>query len=291
VSSDQGGTLQPIQEHSWDVTWNVPDPRGVHNTLFTLHPFSSVRELETYFSFPPDVAISGVVSSKKTYDSPDKFVGGSPYEKIFQDQDSVIVLYDIPPGARFPHINGFFSKDLADMREDPSGLDLRAWRRRAHRLPAFAAILLGAHRRRRQAAIQSVSEEWNGSTGGRPFGIRRYGRVPKSHPVVETGIPSGTHAVRSVPVATGQDACLHLRRDSASERQSVRLWPLAFVWRTDCGSRRRFRAVSPEVWQNAPDGRPSLFTAVEEQLGLKLEAGKSLIEVLVVDHAERASEN
>jgi hypothetical protein len=121
VSSDQGGTLQPIQEHSWDVTWNVPDPRGVHNTLFTLHPFSSLRELETYFSFPPDVAISGVVSSKKSYDSPDKFVGGSPYEKIFQDQDSVIVLYDIPAGTRFPHINGFFSKDLVDVQEDSSG--------------------------------------------------------------------------------------------------------------------------------------------------------------------------
>ncbi len=38
VGSDQGGTLQPIQEHSWDVTWNVPDPRGVQNTFFTLHP-------------------------------------------------------------------------------------------------------------------------------------------------------------------------------------------------------------------------------------------------------------
>jgi hypothetical protein len=62
-----------------------------------------------------------VVSSKKSYDSPDKLVGGSPYEQIFQDQDSVIVLYDIPPGTRFPHINGFFSKDLAEVREDPSG--------------------------------------------------------------------------------------------------------------------------------------------------------------------------
>ena len=46
VSSDQGGTLQPIQEHSWDVTWNPPDPRGVHNTLFTIHPYSSLRELQ-----------------------------------------------------------------------------------------------------------------------------------------------------------------------------------------------------------------------------------------------------
>jgi hypothetical protein len=121
VGSDQGGTLQPIQEHSWDVTWNVADPRGVENTLFTLHPYSSLEELETYFTFPADIGISGVVSSKKSYDSPDKFVGGSPYEKIFQDRDCVIVLYDIPPGTRFPHINGFFSKDLAGLREDPSG--------------------------------------------------------------------------------------------------------------------------------------------------------------------------
>jgi hypothetical protein len=121
VGSDQGGTLQPIQEHSWDVTWNVPDPRGVHNTFFTLHPYSSIHELQTYFTFPPDLSVAEVVSSKKSYDSPDKFVGGSPYEQIFQDQDSVIVLYDIPSGTRFPHINGFFSKDLAELREDPSG--------------------------------------------------------------------------------------------------------------------------------------------------------------------------
>jgi hypothetical protein len=121
VSSDQGGTLQPIQEHSWDVTWNVPDPRGVHNTLFTLHPYSSLRELQTYFTFPPDQSVAEVVSSKKTYDSPDKLVGGSPYEQIFQDQDSVIVLYDIPADTRFPHINGFFSKDLTEVREDGSG--------------------------------------------------------------------------------------------------------------------------------------------------------------------------
>jgi hypothetical protein len=121
VSSDQGGTLQPIQEHSWDIAWSAPDPRGVQNTFFTLNPHSSLHELETYFTFPPDIGISGVVSSKKSYDSPDKFVGGSPYEQVFQDRDTIIALYDIAPGARFPHINGFFSKDLAEVVEDPSG--------------------------------------------------------------------------------------------------------------------------------------------------------------------------
>jgi len=39
------------------------------------------------------------------------------------------------------------------------------------------------------------------------------------------------------------------------------------------------------------DGRPSIFTAVQEQLGLKLEATKAPVEVLVIDHLERASVN
>jgi hypothetical protein len=121
VGSDQGGILQPIQQHSWDVTWSVPDARGVQNTFFTLQPHSSLHELQTYFVFGPDFGVEAVIRSKKTYDSPDKFVGGSPYEKIFQDQDTVITLHDIPAGARFPHINGFFSKDLREVTEDPSG--------------------------------------------------------------------------------------------------------------------------------------------------------------------------
>jgi uncharacterized protein (TIGR03435 family) len=45
----------------------------------------------------------------------------------------------------------------------------------------------------------------------------------------------------------------------------------------------------------APDGAastdPSIFTAVQEQLGLKLEAAQELVQVLVIDHAERPSAN
>jgi len=39
-----------------------------------------------------------------------------------------------------------------------------------------------------------------------------------------------------------------------------------------------------------PSG-PSFFSAIQEQLGLKLESKKSQVEILVIDHAERPSEN
>lgn len=41
----------------------------------------------------------------------------------------------------------------------------------------------------------------------------------------------------------------------------------------------------------APDDRPSIFTAVEEQLGLKLESTRAPVEVLVIDRVEHPTED
>ena len=40
-----------------------------------------------------------------------------------------------------------------------------------------------------------------------------------------------------------------------------------------------------------PDAGPSLFTAIQDQIGLKLESGKGPVDFLVVDHADKPSAN
>lgn len=40
-----------------------------------------------------------------------------------------------------------------------------------------------------------------------------------------------------------------------------------------------------------PDSGPSIFTALQEQLGLKLEPARAQVDVIVIDHFERPSEN
>jgi len=47
----------------------------------------------------------------------------------------------------------------------------------------------------------------------------------------------------------------------------------------------------PEVAAGTQDQAPSVFTAVQEQLGLKLESTRASVQMLVIDRVEKPTEN
>ncbi len=118
IGSLQGGILQPIQQHTWGVRYTYGRP---YTTIFGLHPYWSALEVGMFFPEEVKTLIADVVASKGTYNNPDKWTGGSPYERTFQHKNTLIVLYDVAPGTTTEHIDGFFPRNLEERIVEPSG--------------------------------------------------------------------------------------------------------------------------------------------------------------------------
>jgi uncharacterized protein (TIGR03435 family) len=64
-------------------------------------------------------------------------------------------------------------------------------------------------------------------------------------------------------------------------------------WTPDDSQFAQFRSTGalPQSNPDDPNALPSLYTALQEQLGLKMEPTKAMDEVMVIDHVEKPSEN
>lgn len=118
IGALQGGILQPIQQHTWGVRFVAGWPT---TTIFGLHPYWSAYELGLFFPEELKPLIADVTLSKGTYNNPDKWTGGSPYERTFQQKNTLLVLYDIAPGTTTEHIDGFFPGNLEARIVDSTG--------------------------------------------------------------------------------------------------------------------------------------------------------------------------
>ena len=67
-------------------------------------------------------------------------------------------------------------------------------------------------------------------------------------------------------------------------------WDFQLKWTPD-DSQFSGMGMRPPPPSEAADAPPPLFTAIQEQLGLKLESGKAQVEVMVIDHVDHPSAN
>jgi hypothetical protein len=104
LGSIQGGLIQPIQQRSWSLTINNAQK---NNIIFGLHPYVSEKELAMFFPEEPSFMLEKIDAVKSGYTSQDKWVGGSPYEKIKQCKNEIECDYEIPPEEKYQHVDIF----------------------------------------------------------------------------------------------------------------------------------------------------------------------------------------
>lgn len=112
LGSMQGGLVQPIQQQSWSLVINSD---STPNVITGLHPFFDSSELAMFFPEYPQLMMERIGQSKRGYPSEDKWFGGSPYERIYQDKNVLAALYDLPDSVLFDHVDLFLPAALAGM--------------------------------------------------------------------------------------------------------------------------------------------------------------------------------
>jgi uncharacterized protein (TIGR03435 family) len=115
---------------------------------------------------------------------------------------------------------------------------------------------------------------------------------PKFQPSIRNGTTIDAGHSR-IHVAGSDDTIGLLTRELAQSQGRVVLNKTGRSGRYDLTLRWTPDDALPPLLNGAPDPNapPGLFTAIQEQLGLKLESGKGTVEVLVIDRIEQPSAN
>jgi hypothetical protein len=113
MGSIDRGLVQPIQQQSWSLVLNGDSTPSV---VTGHHPFVDSSEMTTYFPEYAQFMMERIGAVKQGYTSEDKWAGGSPYERIYQEKNVLAALYDIPDGVRFDHVDLFIPAGLAGSR-------------------------------------------------------------------------------------------------------------------------------------------------------------------------------
>jgi uncharacterized protein (TIGR03435 family) len=149
-------------------------------------------------------------------------------------------------------------------------------------LPVYELVVAKGGSKLKEATVGDTYA--NGVKG--PDGVGRGGMM-RSGP--------GQLTAQAVPMTSLANILSHqLQRTVFDKTGLAGKYDLELNWAPDHGSDPMFKGPegSPQRGDPAPDSSgPSIFTALQEQLGLKLQSAKGPVETLVIDHVEMPSEN
>jgi uncharacterized protein (TIGR03435 family) len=174
--------------------------------------------------------------------------------------------------------------DLSAQPDGEGQPNERQWKIMLQKLLA-ERFKLAFHRDKKELAVYAITVGKNGPkltrSEGNPNGLpglffRGLGNLPVTNATMAdfAGVMQGAVLDRPVVDQTGLTG----------------RWDFVLKWTPD---EFQFGGLGVRVPPptNAPDAPPDLFTAVQEQLGLKLDSTKAQAEVFVVDRVEKPSEN
>ena len=76
------------------------------STCFFINPSYSAKQLHRFFDEKLDKVLADIVRQRPYYADPNKWVEGSPYEDVFQHENAVVAIYDIPADAGRMEVDG-----------------------------------------------------------------------------------------------------------------------------------------------------------------------------------------
>ncbi len=126
LGSMQGGIVQPIQQQSWSLVFKSKQP---NNIIFSLHPNVDSNELAMFFPEEPSFMMERISSVKAGYPSENKWVGGSPYEHIYQTEHQLVAHYEIPKEAKYHHVDLFIphNREVVFLSNGSLSADRNGW--------------------------------------------------------------------------------------------------------------------------------------------------------------------
>jgi uncharacterized protein (TIGR03435 family) len=150
-----------------------------------------------------------------------------------------------------------------------------ALHRETRDLPVYTLVIAKNGSKLQEAKPGDTYADGMKDPDGKPFG--RAGTMMRGN---------GRVIGQGIPIADMVSALSEQLGRSVQDRTGLTgKYEIKLVWTPDEAQ------PGPDRGLTADSPPPSLFTAIQEQLGLKLESRKAPVEVLVIDHVETPSEN